>query len=66
MSGTIVESACCETGGEILQQESRPAVLVRLKNAIAASRLIALAQRRERGADFGGMVPVVIHDQSRR
>ena len=48
--------------GEFVEQESCAAGLVRLEDADQAVGLIFLAKRFEGGADFGGVVAVVVDD----
>src|SRR5206468_3054176 len=51
-----------EAGGKFFQQKPRAAVLVRLKDAQQPARLVARPQRRQRRADLGGMMAVIIDD----
>ena len=51
-----------EAPREIIQQKTRPAVLVRLENADQPPRAVMLAQRQKRRPDFRRVMPVIIHD----
>ena len=51
-----------EAGREIFQQKSGAAVLVWLKDTEEPLGLISPAEGRERRADFGGVMPVVVDD----
>ena len=49
-----------EALGELLEQETRAAVLVRLEYADQTSRVFGIAKGLERVLDLGGMMPVVV------
>src|ERR1041385_450839 len=51
-----------EAGGEFVEEEAGAAELVRLEDADEATRRVFFTQRAEGGADFGGVVAVVVGD----